>query len=379
MAVNPMQRKARNSFIIGMLIMFVIGALIIAFMYTQIIQKQKAEITQLKGTTKAVYVLNQNVKSGQVLDASMFTKKDVSSLVLPTGATTNVATTLSSASLSTTDGLSIYYQPGVAGDTENMPYYYVSIANDGKSEQHKIYITNQNNQQELASYLSATDNAYYYEGSDNTSTKKTFKVAQNAVVAKVDMGINTVITTSLIARSDEISTNDLRKEEYNVISLPVDLAPGDYIDVRLILPNGQNYIVISKKKVTIPVVNGTYLSDTIQMNLTEEEILKLTCAIIENYQISGSKLYASRYTEAGMQDAAYVTYQPNNYVITLAKNDKNIVNNALKELKKRMIGDIDNAISEYGTKENIQSKTETSITSTQEQRKNYLQSLPVTQ
>ena len=86
------------------------------------------------------------------------------------------------------------------------------------------------------------------------------------------MGANTVLTSNLINRADQITTNDLRKEEYNVISLPVDLAPGEYIDVRLLLPNGQNYIVTSKKKVTIPVVNGQYLSDTIQMNLTEEEI-----------------------------------------------------------------------------------------------------------
>ncbi len=193
------------------------------------------------------------------------------------------------------------------------------------------------------------------------------------------MGANTVLTSNLINRADQITTNDLRKEEYNVISLPVDLAPGEYIDVRLLLPNGQNYIVTSKKKVTIPVVNGQYLSDTIQMDLTEEEILMLSCAIVENYQMNGSKLYASRYTEAGMQDASNKTYQPNDYVINLIKNDSTIVTSAIKGLNSRGIRDIDDAVRNQGNEENIQTKSETSIQSTQDQRKNYLLSLPVTQ
>lgn len=372
MATNPMQRKQRISFILGMLIMFVISALIIAFLYTQVIKKQEAELSKYKTSRKDVYVVRQDIKSGQVLTADMFTKKNVEGAAVPTGATSDVATTLLSASLSTTDGRAIYYHPGTPGNSEDPAYYYI-MADQNEC---RIYKTNQSGVQELASYLSASDSAYYYEGSESSSSKKNIEIAQNAVIAKVDMGANTIITNSLISRSDEITTNDLRKEEYNVISLPVDLAPGEYIDVRLVLPNGQNYIVVSKKKVTIPIVNGIYLSDTIQMNLTEEEILKMSCAIIENYQMAGSKLYASRYIEAGTQSAAYVTYQPNNYVITLAKNDKNLLKSAMKSLNERMLKDIDKAVSDYGSSEGINSKTETSITSTQEQRKNYLQTLP---
>ena len=37
MATNPMQRKARNSFILGMLVMLVICGVIIAFLFIQII------------------------------------------------------------------------------------------------------------------------------------------------------------------------------------------------------------------------------------------------------------------------------------------------------------------------------------------------------
>ena len=200
-------------------------------------------------------------------------------------------------------------------------------------------------------------------------------MSDNTVIAKVDLNANTVITSSLITRGDEVTSNDLRKEEYNVVSLPVDLAPGEYVDIRFTLPNGQNYIVVSKKQVKIPIVNGQYSSDTIQMNLTEEEILIMSCAIVENFQIDGSKLYATRYTEAGLQSAAIKTYTPNQYVLNLIKSDKNIVSSAMKSLNERNTKDIDSAISKDGKEENISTKNQTSITSTLEQRKNYLQTL----
>ena len=62
------------------------------------------------------------------------------------------------------------------------------------------------------------------------------------------MKANTLITTDLISKSDNMVQDDVRKQEYNVVVMPVDLATGDYIDIRLMLPNGQDFIVVSKKK-----------------------------------------------------------------------------------------------------------------------------------
>lgn len=62
------------------------------------------------------------------------------------------------------------------------------------------------------------------------------------------MKANTVITKDLISKSDNTVADDVRREEYNVFVLPMDLATGDYIDVRLMLPSGQNYIVVAKRK-----------------------------------------------------------------------------------------------------------------------------------
>ena len=373
MATNPMQKKSRISFMLGMLLMLIIAAAVVAMLYMKI-KDQQEEIQKYKTSTTNVYVLSQDVKSGQILEPSMFTQKQVSRNTIPANATTDIVSTLASYSLATKDGMAIYYNPGVAGNSENPTYYYIGTAEERKP----IYITDSQGKTVLASNLNVSDKAFYFAGSNNTQ-KTEIEISEEAVAAKVDMNANTVITGSLITRTNEVVTNDLRKVEYNVINLPVDLEPNEYIDVRLTLPNGQNYIVISKKRISIPVVDSQYLSDTIQMNLTEEEILTLSCAIYENYKMKGSKLEAVRYTDAGIQTAAIPTYQPNNYVYTLIKNNANIVNNAIKNIKERSMKDIDNALSTYEDEGELSSKIDPSITSSQEQRKAYLQTLPAIQ
>ncbi len=377
MATNPMQKKSRISFILGMLVMLIIASLVVAFLYMQM-QNQKKELDEYKKASRMVYVLNKDVKSGQALTREMFDRKQVSISTIPSNATTDIDITLNSYSLTTKDGMAIYYNPGTPGNSENPSYYYVGTANDKKP----IYKIDENGKEDYAISLQASEKAYYYSDANKTQ-RVNVEISTNAVVAKVDMNMNTVITSSLISRSQETTSNDLRKEEYNVISLPVDLAPGEYVDIRLMLPNGQNYVVVSKKKANIPVVNGQYLADTIQMNLTEEEIMIMSSAIVENFKTKGSKLYATRYTEAGMQDAATMTYYPNSDVQSAIQNNPNIVLKAIQGILKnreQIRKSIDSAIpKDESADESMSTKTETSITSTQEQRKNYLQTLPVIQ
>lgn len=64
MATNPMQRKARNSFLLGMLIMLLITGIIIGILGFQLIkikQKEKEE----KASLVTVYVLSKNLRSGE--------------------------------------------------------------------------------------------------------------------------------------------------------------------------------------------------------------------------------------------------------------------------------------------------------------------------
>ena len=60
MAKNPMQRKAQNSFLLGMLITLLITGIIIAVLVIQLTKITK-EQNEAKANLKQVYVLSQDI------------------------------------------------------------------------------------------------------------------------------------------------------------------------------------------------------------------------------------------------------------------------------------------------------------------------------
>lgn len=299
MATNPMQRKSRNSFLLGMLITLIITGLIIAFLAIQLLNIKK---TQQKEATssKRVYILSQDIKSGETIDLSSLKTKTITNDIVPS-------------------------------------------------------------------------NAVSLSGDEN-------------VVAKVDLKANTILTSDLITESDNKINNDTRVQEYNTIVLPINLEDGDYVDIRLSLPSGQNYIVVSKKKVEIPDLGGTLSTDTIRLNLNEDEILSMSNAIYDAFKVNGSKLEAVKYTDPGMQSAATPTYPVNAEVAALLRSDSNILKEAMAALNARYSQGnlselrnnyINSAISNAGdqAQTNAQQGMTESITNSKESRKEYLDSL----
>jgi hypothetical protein len=121
--------------------------------------------------------------------------------------------------------------------------------------------------------------------------------------------------------------------------------------------------------------------NTIWLNLSEDEILSMSCAIVESYRINGSKLYATKYTDPGMQEAAIPTYPLSAEIVSLIKADPNVTSAAENALIERYTQEMVNIRNNYINSEleksesDISSKVNESIVKTQEERKKYLQSL----
>lgn len=375
MTGNPMQRKSTGSFILGMVVMLLIAAVAVGLLYMKMKNLQdKLQKYEANESTAKIYVLNQDVKAGQVLESSMFSEKQIAKAMIPENATTNIVSTLSSYSLRDTSGNRIY----VGTDEKNKEkYYFVKINNTDC----KIYIANDQGKEEVATNLTAEDKAFYYEGNNNNaSNRRDITVATDAVIAKVAMTANTVITSSLVVRTDEVQTNDVRTQEYNMLVLPTELGPEDYVDVRLMLPNGQDFIVVSKKRVGIPQTSdGTYMADTITMNLAEDETISMSAAIVEAYKINGSKIYVTKYTDPGIQEKSIETFIPTQEIAELINSDPNIVTTAREALKARYTTGLKNVNSVKNglerNDENVKTKIDESIQTTQQNRKQYLESL----
>lgn len=347
MATNPMQRKARNSFLLGVLVMLLISALIIGVLVKFLIDAKK-EQQQQELAQRQVYVLNTEVKSGQIITADMLNMQTVLATTVPSNAITDLTTFVTYSLQEKKTGNSIQTDKNGLYMEENGAK--VRITKEGEQ-----YYKTVNNQKELVEFMDAP------------------------LVAKVNMPANSVLTLELVAKSDEIANDDLRLQEYNMLNLPVKVNVDDYIDVRLRLPSGQDYIVVSKKRIV------DMMENTIWLKLSEEEILAMSNATVEAYQMTGSSLYVNLYVEPGLQTDATPTYAVSPAVLKAIENDPNIRQTAKKALfdnytqaqVDQRTNDINGALSQYAEKaqENIEAKVKEENEKRQELREKYLEQL----
>ena len=208
---------------------------------------------------------------------------------------------------------------------------------------------------------------------------------EEGTYAKINLKQGTILTDEMIYTDETETTADIRTQEFNMLVLPTEIQDGDYIDVRLRLTDGTDYIVVAKKRVSMPTINGADSANTIKIDLAEEEILTMSNAIVETYWAKGSKLYVNIYKEPGMQEQATPTYLPNTEVIRLIETDPNIVtvaknalieryNNTAERIRTESILNVLNQNAEDGA-ENVKTKVEEEINKAMEERQQYLQSL----
>lgn len=146
--------------------------------------------------------------------------------------------------------------------------------------------------------------------------------------AKIELLPGTPLLSSLLYEGQSIP-KDLRIKEFQVIQLPSNLKPAQYIDVRIGFPTGEDFVLLSKKKVR--ELSGT----VIWLEMNELDILQTSSAIIDAY-LQGARLYALPYIEPGLQEAAVVNYPANPLVLDLLESDPNLLEVAEIELARKL-------------------------------------------
>jgi len=406
MVTNPMQRKARNSFLLGMTITLLITGCIIALLFMQINKMKKAQEEIVKVN---VLTLNQDVKSGQTLTPEMFQTVNIDQRLVPENA---------KAAYSSLSGYFLQDKAGnkiktdiegnlyIAG-TDNIQEIFTDEAGENKymilegkkkavqsnnilkddyGEYIRIDTANADMDDHINIFMEEETGAYFkFQLTENNGqyvrAKEYIEIGEGAFVARVDMKKNTVITEKYVRAADDQTTNDLRSVEVNTVLLPANLADSEYIDVRLRLPTGEDYIVISKKEVALLPLADSFSENTMYLKLNEIEIATLSNAVVEAAMIEGAYLYADKYIEAGMQEKANITYYPSWDVIQAINSNDNITNESKSELIKRyntyaalVRGRVDGSKTEDAL-ENAYVGIEEEVATKQEQRKQYLDSL----
>ena len=136
--------------------------------------------------------------------------------------------------------------------------------------------------------------------------------------AKTDLKANTVLTDSMIYKEQPI-TRDMREGEFTYIELPTNVEKGNYVDIRIQFPTGDDFVLLSKKKVK------DLLGLTVWLDINEGEILSLSSAVVDAY-IEGAKIYAIPYVDDYMQESSQMTYPVKENVRELIESSPNLVN-----------------------------------------------------
>ena len=302
MAINPIERRTRNSLITGLLIGGVIAIIVGAISFMQI-TKLNGEIKKEKGKIKQVYVAARDIKANNEVKPEDLTME-------------GVVTSLQTDKIVTPDSLTATSGGSVASLLEKPGDKLV--ANAGKKEFASTITPGGDSSSSSSSNSSSSSSL-------NSNSSSSESKADKIIIATIDIPKGTIITEKMLTLKSEAATDSnnmnstYRIVEYSMIMLPTELQKGDTIDIRISYPNGQDFVVAAKK-----VVEKTD-STSIWLKLKEDELLKMNSAIIESYSVEGAKLYAVNYTQPGIQAAANANYPVSDKVYQLLTYDPNIV------------------------------------------------------
>jgi hypothetical protein len=131
----------------------------------------------------------------------------------------------------------------------------------------------------------------------------------------VEKGV--ILNSNMVYEKDKVA-DDVRLQKFSDIELHDDILEGSVIDIRIVFPNGEDYIVAEHKQVVRRIDNS------ILIYVSEEEILKMASANVDRNTFDNTKIYAVLYAE-DYQEAAKSDYPVNTNIIELGSWNPNLV------------------------------------------------------
>lgn len=114
-------------------------------------------------------------------------------------------------------------------------------------------------------------------------------------------------------------------------SLPIGTTVGDYIDIRVVLPGGEEFVIFPHKRINARFENA------VKMKLDEADLWLYTSMMVDRslYKDVGFKIYATKYVDPGAHDKTVAYYPVRKEVVDIM----NISGNLTDIQKARMFND----------------------------------------
>lgn len=377
MAVNPMQRRSRNSFIAGLIIGLVVTVVVSGLLLFRV-SKLNSDLAKEKDKLKEIVVANRDISANSEITVNDIGKEKIVTNISPAELekTKSMLKLIGYGAIPPIPGV-----PGTTGKTKKANSNNIVSGtnntatpadNNNTNNTENNTENNTNNANNNTTAAPAENQVPNVENSNQQEGDKASKL-----YAAINIPKGTVITSDmLVQNSDAISPNStVRTVEYSTITLPSELLAEETIDVRISFPTGQDFVVLSKKFVKKADAESVWI------DVDEEEILRMNSAIIESYLINGAKLYAVNLSKPGIQKKAIATYPVNSSVYSLLNIDPNVSNIAKDNLMKNsniltQRTDLNEIISnaEDG-KERVGTAVQQEIKARDEKRKQYIEKM----
>ena len=132
----------------------------------------------------------------------------------------------------------------------------------------------------------------------------------------LDLKAGTILTTDMFI--EYVLEDDMRFMDVVFDEIPIGLEPGDYIDVRVSFPLGQDYIAMTHKRVA--EINDY----AVKLIVNQEDFYRYESMKTDLATYKSTKVYGAQYVSAGTQAAATTYYPVNIEVLRTMILDPNI-------------------------------------------------------
>ena len=133
---------------------------------------------------------------------------------------------------------------------------------------------------------------------------------------KTDLSANTCLSEDLII--DSVITDDLRELDVIMDEIPIGLEEGDYVDVRIAFPLGQDYIGMTKKEVL------SITDNVVKLIINEEDFYSYQSMEADKAMYAGTKIYVAKYVESMIQESSKNYYPVSLEILKTRILDPNI-------------------------------------------------------
>lgn len=207
-----------------------------------------------------------------------------------------------------------------------------ALTDEIQSNQQTVYVTNRDviKGEPLTEDVLMTQQIYTGLSPDSYIT-----VEDIGSMAVVDIAAGQPVMKNMVSLID--ITVDERIYEMTVAHLMTTQNNYDTVDIRIMFPNGEDYLILSKKNIMDLRLDTSVFS----VYLNEDEILRMSSAIVDAYTTTGAKIYTTRYVEPNVQDEAIPNYPVRPATLDLINSDPNIVERAEQTLNLQARADLD--------------------------------------